>query len=189
MQAGQKKVTNGVDVNRLFQTIEDVKARPELAKFNFHISNRWNGGGQNQSEVKSFYGAGQEWQHAQRFTLIADEAEVLLGTDRGPNPVEYLLHALASCITSSMIYHAAAKGIAIQAVESTIEGDIDLRGFLGIDPSVRNGYQQIRMKFRIKADAPDEQIQELGRLGPRFSPVFDSVTNGVPVKVSAERMV
>lgn len=188
MQAGQKKVTNGVDVNRLFQTIEDIKAKPELGKFNFHISNKWNGGGQNQSEVTSFYGAGQDWQHKQKFTLISDEAEVLLGTDRGPNPVEYLLHALASCVTSAMIYHAAAKGIAIQAVESTLEGDIDLRGFLGIDRSVRNGYRQIRMKFKIKADASDQQIEELGRLGPTFSPVFDSVTHGVPVVVSAERM-
>jgi hypothetical protein len=90
-----------------------------------------------------------------------------------------------------MIYHAAAKGIAIQAVESTLEGDIDLCGFLGIDPPVRNGYQQIRMKLmrlKIKADAPDEQIQELGRLGPKFPPVFDSVINDVPQTVPAERM-
>jgi uncharacterized OsmC-like protein len=112
---------------------------------------------------------------------------VLLGKDEGANPVEFLLHALAACVTTSMVYHAAGQGITIESVESTLEGDIDLRGFLGIDRSVRNGYQGIRMKMRIKTDATEKQWERLVRLGPSFSPVFDSVTKGVQVEVSAER--
>jgi uncharacterized OsmC-like protein len=98
------------------------------------------------------------------------------------------LHALAACVTTAMVYHAAARGIAIEEVESSIDGDIDLRGFRGIDPKVRNGFQKIRMNFRIKADVPDEQLQELCTIGQQYSPVFDSITHGVPVKIAAERM-
>jgi uncharacterized OsmC-like protein len=112
----------------------------------------------------------------------------LLGKDTAANPVEYLLHALAACVTTSMVYHAAARGIQIEEVESSFEGDIDLRGFLELDKNVRNGYQGIRMNFKIKADVPDEQLQQVLELGTGHSPVFDSLTNGVPVSVSAERL-
>ena len=111
-----------------------------------------------------------------------------MGRDKGVNPVEYLLHALAACVTTSMVYHAAARGIVIDQVESTVDGDLDLQGFLDLNPAVRKGYQQIRMKLRIKGDFTDQQLQELGGLGPMFSPVFDSVSKGVPVAVTAERM-
>lgn len=188
MKVQTKQVTNGVDVARLFETIAAVKAQPELARFQFRLTNQWMGGGENRSDITGFYGCNQEMKHAQPFAMTADEPDVLLGDDKGANPVEYLLHALAGCVTSSMIYHAAAKGIAIESVESSLEGEIDLRGFLGLDPSVRNGYQQIRMNLKIKADATDEQIEQLGCFGPSFSPVFDSVTRGVPVAVTAERM-
>jgi uncharacterized OsmC-like protein len=172
----------------LFQTIGQHKASPVLAKFRFKISNEWVDCGYNRSTVKTFHGASTDIEHATKFVLEADEPAILLGTDKGANPVEHLLHALAACVTSSMVYHAAAKGITIEEIESSIEGDIDLRGFLGLDENVRNGYEQIRMKFKIKADVPDDQLQELCAMGPRYSPVFDSITKGVPVKVSAERM-
>jgi uncharacterized OsmC-like protein len=120
--------------------------------------------------------------------LLADEPETLLGTDRGANPVEHLLHALASCVTTSMVYHAAARGIAAERLESTLEGDLVLRGFLGLAPDVRKGYQSIKLKLRIKANISDEQFQDLSSLGPRFSPVYDSVTNGVSIAVSTERI-
>jgi uncharacterized OsmC-like protein len=113
---------------------------------------------------------------------------VLLGEDGAPNPVEYLLHALAACVTTSMVYHAAARGIQLDEVESTLEGDIDLHGFLELDKSVRQGYQGIRMNFKVKADVPDDQLQEIVQLGTGHSPVFDSVTNGVPISVTAERL-
>ena len=113
---------------------------------------------------------------------------MLLGSDQAPNPAEYLLTALAACVTSSLVYHAAARGIKIEEVESQVEGDVDVRGFLGLDPSVRNGFQNIRMTLAIHADVTDEQLQELASLGTGFSPVFDSVTNGLPVTVRTERM-
>lgn len=179
---------NGVDVGQLHQTVELIRAQPELATFRFRFDNRWSAGPRSTSTVESFHGAGQDHRHATPFTLTIDEPPVLLGTDRHPNPGEYLLHALAGCLTSAIVYHAAARGIAIEAIESTIEGDVDLRGFLGLDPNVRSGFEQIRIGFRIKADLPDEQLKELCDLGPRFSPMFDSITKGVPVDVRAERL-
>ena len=182
------KTVNGVAIDDLFTTINVIKATPSIAKFKFRIRNRWVDAGQNCSTADSFYGAGQEHARPEPFVLEADEPPVLLGKDTGANPVEHLLHALASCLTTSMVYHAAARGIRIDEVESSLEGDLDLRGFLKLDNSVRNGYQGIRVKFKIKADVPDEQLQEIGQLGPGHSPVFDSLTNGVPVSVTAERL-
>jgi uncharacterized OsmC-like protein len=179
---------NGVDTKRLQETAKAVKASPDLGRFNFRIENRWLEAGANRSEVTSFSGCGQELEHKAGFTLSADEPEILLGTDRGANPVEHLLHALAACVTTSMVYHAAVRGIAIEQVESSLDGDLDLQGFLGLNPTVRNGYQRIRLKLRIKANVTEEQLQDLAKLGPTFSPVFDSLMNGVPLMVSAERM-
>lgn len=182
------RVLNGVNVTDLFQTIDAIKANPMVAKFRFRLKNEWVDGGHNRSIVNEFHGAGQDLQRSQPFTLHADEPTILLGRDQAPNPVEYLLTALAACVTTSLVYHAAAKGIMIEEVESKVEGDIDLRGFLGIDKSVRNGFQNIRMNFTIHADVSDEQLEELASLGPTFSPVFDSVTKGVPVAVQVQRM-
>jgi len=179
---------NGVDREKLFQTIDHIKGMPGLAKFKFSIQNEWLDGAHSRSTVESFYGAGQDHKHAIKFQIDANDPPLLLGQDTAPSPVEYLLHALAACVTGAMVYHAAAKGITIDEVESSVDGDIDLHGFLGLDENIRKGYEQIRMKFRIKADVGDDELQELCQLGPKFSPVFDSVTRGVPVKVSAERM-
>jgi uncharacterized OsmC-like protein len=179
---------NGVELNRLIDTIEAVKADPKVASFKFRIQNRWVDGGQNRSEVQQFSAGGNEIQHENDLILEADEPDVLLGTDRGANPGEHLLHALASCVTTSMVYHAAARGIAVEEVESSLEGDLDLRGFLGLAPGVRKGYQQIRLKLRIKADVTDQELRDLAALGPNFSPVFDSITKGVPISVTSERM-
>ena len=179
---------NGVAVDGLTQTIAAVKVTPSLARIKFHVRNQWVDAGRNASTVEGFYGAGEEHSRAKTFKLEADEPPVLLGKDTGANPVEHLLHALASCLTTSMVYHAAARGIQIDEVESTLEGDLDVRGFLQLDPNVRNGFQGIRVNFKIKADVPDEALQELSQLGPQRSPVYDSLTNGVPVSVTAQRM-
>lgn len=178
---------NGVDVDRLFETIEAIKQTPRLADFKFRLRNRWINGGLNRSTINNFYGAGQDNERDQPFILDADEPRVLLGGDSAPNPVEYLLHALVSCVTSSLVYHAAAKGIKLQEVETRVEGVIDLHGFLGLDDAVRRGYKNIKIKFRIKADVPDEELEELCRLGPTYSPVFDSITRGVNVEVGLDR--
>lgn len=181
-------ITNGVNVDALFATVDAIKATPSIAKFNFRIRNQWETGSQNSSTVDEFYGAGGTQTRAQSFVLESDEPAILLGKDRSANPVEYLLHALAACVTTSMVYHAAAREIHIEEVESTYEGDIDLHGFLELDKNVRQGYQGIRVNFKIKADVPDERLQEIVELGTKHSPVFDSLTKGVPVSVKAERL-
>jgi uncharacterized OsmC-like protein len=179
---------NGVAVEDLSNTVDAIKATPAVAKFKFRIRNQWVDGSRNTSIADAFYGAGQGQSRPKPFVLEADEPTVLLGNDTAANPVEHLLHALASCLTTSMVYHAAARGIQIEEIESALEGDLDLRGFLDLDKNVRNGYQGIRVRFKIKADVPDAKLQELGQIGPARSPVFDSLTRGVPVSVTAERM-
>jgi uncharacterized OsmC-like protein len=179
---------NGVAVEDLSNTVDAIKATPAIAKFKFRIRNQWVDGSRNTSIADAFYGAGQGQSRPKPFVLEADEPTVLLGNDTAASPVEHLLHALASCLTTSMVYHAAARGIQIEEVESALEGDLDLRGFLDLDKNVRNGYQGIRIRFKIKADVPDAKLQELGQIGPARSPVFDSLTRGVPVSVTAERM-
>ena len=179
---------NGINLPRLQETVSLIQSQPELAKFQFQFTNRWLDGPRTRSTVRSFFGAGQTHQHTTPIDLSTDEPEVLLGSDRNANPGEYLMHALAACVTSAIVFHAAARGVSIEKIESTIDGDVDLRGFLGLDASVRNGFEQIRMKLKIKADVPEARLKELCDLGPKFSPVFDSLTRGVPVQVSAERL-
>lgn len=190
MATAQKsaKVTNGVNVDDLFTTIDSIKASPAIAKFKFRVRNQWTGASQNSSTVSKFYGAGQELSRLRPFVLEADEPAILLGKDAAANPVEHLLHALAACLTTSMVYHAAARDIHIEEVESSLEGDIDLHGFLELDRNIRQGYQGIRVNFKIKANVPDEQLQAIVELGTSHSPVFDSLTNGVPVSVTTERL-
>lgn len=179
---------NGVDVGKLFETVEAIRQTPGLATFKFRLDNEWVDCGHNRSTIKNFYGAGREDDtRAEAFVLDADEPPVLLGTDKGANPVEYLLHALAACVTTSMVFHAAAKGIRIEEVESRVEGDIDLRGFLGLDENIPRGYSDIRIRCKIETDVPDERLEELVKLGPTFSPVFDTITRPVNVSVTLDK--
>ncbi len=174
-------IVNGVDTEKLFGTIEAVKADPTLAKFQFRLFNQWTGGGENRSRIDDFYGTNQEMRHKQPFFLVNDEPEVLLSEDRGPNPVEYVLHALAGCLTTSLVYHAAARGIDIKGVTTRFEGDLDLRGFLGLSNEVRRGFSAIRVMFDIDADCDDAGKRELIKIAQTYSPVFDVVSNGLPV--------
>jgi len=183
----EKKGVNGVDVDKLFETINAVKDAPVIAKFKFRANNKWIKGGYNRTTIKNFYGTQKDHIHDKPFELDADEPPLLLGEDNGPNPVEYALTALAACVTTSIVYHAAAKGIKLNSVESRLEGDIDLRGFLGLSEDVPRGYKEIRMYFKIDADVPDEKLQELVQLGPTYSPVFDTITRAVPVSVQLEK--
>ena len=181
-----RQEVNGVNVDALFETINAVKEAPVLAKFKFRAGNQWLGGGLNRTTISNFRGTSQELEHKEPFELDADEPPMLLGEDRAPNPVEYLLTGLAACVTTSLVYHAAAKGIKIEEIEAKVEGDIDLQGFLGIDDNVPRGFQQIRMKYKVKADAPQEKLEEILQLGPTYSPVFDSITRAVPVTVELD---
>jgi len=183
-----EKTVNGIDVVALSNTIEAVKTEPTIAKFRFNVRNEWLDGAHNRSVINEFHGAKQDVERSRSFQLDADEHPILLGRDQAPNAGEYLLQALAACVTSTLVYHAAARGIVIEEVESKVEGDIDLRGFLGVDKNVRNGFQNIRMSFDIAADLSDQELQELANLGPTFSPVFDTLTKGVPITFQAQRM-
>jgi uncharacterized OsmC-like protein len=178
---------NGVAVDKLFGTIDAIKKTPVIATFKFRASNKWLDGGHNRTTIKNYYGTQQDHERKEPFVLDADEPPVLLGNDQGPNPVEYALTALAACVTTSIVYHAAAKGVRLNSVESRLEGDIDLQGFLGLSKEVPRGYKEIRMYFKIDADAPDEKLEEIVQLGPTYSPVFDTITRAVPVKVKLEK--
>ena len=174
---------NGVAVETLMETVNAIKADPELGACHFRASNTWLNGNHNRSTVNGFYGAKQEIAHQQTFTMDADEPAILAGNDEGANPVEHLLHALASCLTTSMVAHAAVRGIQIEELESELEGDIDLNGFLGLNAETPKGYTDIRAKFRVKARPEDiDRIKQLAR----FSPVFNTITRGANVEVDVE---
>ena len=176
-------VVNGVDLEVLGGTVGAIQADPQLGVSRFRVSNSWVDGARNESRVAGFYGAAQEIAHRQPFKLIADEPPILAGNDDGANPVEHLLHALASCLTTAMVAHAAVRGIRIEAMESELEGDLDLNGFLGLNPKTPKGYTDIRAKFRVDAAEGDiDAIRELAK----FSPVFNTLTRGVNVDVQVE---
>ena len=174
---------NGVDTTGLFATIGAVRDQPELAAFRFRATNRWISGTHNRGTVNGFFGAGQEHVRARDTELDADHPQVLVGADNGPTPVEYLLHALAACLTSGLANIAAARGIRLTEVTATVEGDMDLRGILGLDERVRNGFQHIRVAFAIRGDAPEEALRDLVQRSVRRSAVFDVITGAVPVTV------
>ena len=176
---------NGVDTAALFATLDAVKGNPEIAKFQFRATNRWVSGTHNQSTIHGFYGAMQEMTHDQPFTFSADHPAVLVGRDNGPTPVEYLLHALAACLTAGLANIAAARGVNLTEVESTVEGNIDLNGILGLDKGVRNGFEQINVHFTLKGDDPDKLRDVVERSRAR-SAVFDIITNSVPVSIEIE---
>src|SRR5947207_5449666 len=152
----ENAVRNGVDTATLFATLDAVKGDTELAKFQFRATNRWLSGTHNQSTIHGFHGAKQEMTHRDAFTFDADHPAVLVGSDNGPTPVEYLLHALAACLTAGIANVAAARGVTLTEVSSTVEGDIDLLGILGLSDDVRHGYQQIRVGFTLRGDDPDQ---------------------------------
>ncbi len=189
-QTAEKKthtMVNGVDVDMLFGTIDAIKDDPSIAKFNFRIRNKWFDAGENHSTMTDFYGANEVHPHLEPFELIADEPPLLLSGDKGPNPVEYALTALAGCLTSTLIYHAAAKGIAIKGVESRLEADLDLRGFLGLSEDVKVGYEQIRVYFKIDADVSDEEKDELIKMAQKYSPTFNTIANATTVTAQLEK--
>ena len=183
----KEKVLNGVSVTKLFQTVGAIKANPDIADFNFRAKGKWVNGGHNMTTINDFYGACQTHTRKQPFVFEKDEPPVLLGEDHGANPVEYALAALNGCLTTSLIYHAAAQGVNIEEVETTLSGDLDLHGFLGMDESIRNGYEKIQVNFRIKSNAPEEKLRELVGLAQKRSPVFDIISHPTPVEVTMER--
>jgi len=176
-------IVNGIHLETLQGTVNAIDQDPELGACKFRASNKWLGGNHNCTTVTGFYGAKQEIAHKQKFELYADEPPILAGHDEGANPVEHLLNALAACVTTSMVAHAAVRGINIEELESELEGDIDLRGFLGLDNDVPKGFTDIRIKFRVKADV--DNMDRLKTL-TAYSPVFNTITQGANVDIQVE---
>ena len=182
MSVGTDTIRNGVDSDKMFATLDLIKAQPELAKFRFRATNRWIGEAHNRSTIKGFYGAGAEDStRTEEFQLDAGEPAILLGSNTGPNPVEYLLHALAACLTTSIVYVATARKVELTSVDSTLTGELDARGAFGLDDEPRNGFERIGVSFRVTGDAPEEKLREVVERARERSAVYDMVTNGVPV--------
>lgn len=178
---------NGVNVQQLVDTVNAIKANPDLARFQFRAETRWVDGGRSRTEIRGFYGAGKEdTSRARPFVLDGDEPPVLLGGNAGPNAVEAVLHALASCLAVGFVYNAAARGIKVEELRFRLEGDLDLHAFLGLSEKIRPGYQAIRATAAVKADAPKEQVAELWAYVQKTSPVFDILSNPVPVTLTIE---
>jgi uncharacterized OsmC-like protein len=174
---------NGVDTPTLLSTINFVAGQPELAKFQFRASNEWMKGTHSRSSMLGFYGAGGEQAHVKSYVADGDHPNVLVGADNAPTPVEWLLHALATCLTAGIANIAAARGIKLTKVKSYVTGDIDLRAILGISDEVRNGYESISIDFEVEGDAPQEKLKQLVEQARARSAVFDVLTNGVPISV------
>jgi uncharacterized OsmC-like protein len=175
---------NGLDVQAALDTIDAIKADASLAKFQFRARNTWVDGGENRSVIRDFYGAGREDDsRSVAFEFTNGEPPVLLGNNEGANPVEFLLHALAGCVTTTFVLHAMARGIAIRELSTQLEGDLDLRGLLGLDDSVSPGYEQIRIKMNVQADCSDEELDDLLAYTQQHSPVCNTVCRPVPVSV------
>ena len=176
------KTVNGINTSGLSETIEKMKSDPSLARCEFRLWNQWVNGGENISGVHGFFAAGEEQTHKSKYEFTADEPELVEGTDKGANPVEFLLGALSGCMTASIAYHAALNGYEIKKMESNCKGELDLQGLFDLDPNVRPGYKKIKIEFKIQTNAPKGELEKYYK----FSPVFDVVSRSTPVEVKIE---
>ncbi len=184
MNTQVRNTCNGLDLEQMGQTVTALKNDPSLARFQFRARNQWIDGGENRSTIKDFYGAGAEdSSRDQPFVFTNGEPPVLLGRNEGANPVEYLLHALAGCVTTTTVLHASARGIKLRKLSTELSGNIDLQGLLALDDSVPVGYESIQIRMDIEADCSDEQLAELIAFAQRHSPVCNTVCRPVPVTI------
>ncbi len=182
MQTQATKTLNGLDTAQMMATIEAIKGQPDLGRFQFRARNQWLGGGENQSSIRDFYGAGREDDsRAEPFTFTNGEPPILLGHNEGANPVEFLLHALAGCVTTTFVLHAAARGIRITRLATELVGDLDVQGLLALDDAVSPGYEQIRIRMDVEADCSDAELADLMAFTHAHSPVCNTVCRPVPV--------
>ncbi|MGE3465383.1 MAG: OsmC family protein [Pyrinomonadaceae bacterium] len=179
-----KTIINGLDIDQFNGTVEAIKETPTLARFQWRARNKWIDGGENRTTIKDFYGAGSEdTSRSEPWEFVNGEPPVLLGKNEGANPVEFLLHALAGCVTTTFVINAAARGINIESISTTLEGDMDLQGFLNLDPNVSPGYEAVRINMDIKADCSEAELEDLLQFTREHSPVCQSVCRPVPVTV------
>ena len=178
------ELVNGIEVDKVMSIINNINTDANNGKWRFRSTNQWTGATRNQSVFKDYFANnGETFTHPNPFVVVADEPVLIGGTSEAANPVEYLLHALTSCLVTSLVAHAAVRGITVEDIRTSTEGDIDVRGFLGISDDVRKGYQSIRINMRVKSEATAEQLKELAL----FSPVYDTVSNSLPVDLVIEK--
>jgi uncharacterized OsmC-like protein len=179
------RIRNGVDTEHLFATRNVIKAEPSLAHFSFRATNRWIHGSHSRTTIRDFYAAGEEdASRSETFVIDAGEPAILLGSDTGASPAEHLLHALAACLTTSVVYLAAARGIRLTEVESRVHGDLDVRGLFGVSDEYRTGFERIHAEFKVKGDAEPHELRALVQRAKQRAPVYDMVANGVPVEIA-----
>ena len=180
----QSSVNNGVNVEALLAAREALKDAPQAAKFTWRASCRWQNGTHSQTKIQGFHGLGEEQKHKTEFSFDADHPEVFASEDLGITPIEYVLVGLASCLTAGVASVAQNRGIQLRSVEAKLEGTMDLQGILGIDGDVRNGYDDIKVTFKIDADASRQEIEAIVAQSQKRSAVYDALTN--PVNVTVE---
>jgi uncharacterized OsmC-like protein len=174
-----KDMTNGVDVDQLMNVIGAIEADPGYAKFQWRATNQWIDGSLSRSRIKDFFaGNAEDKTREQAFTLDADEPPIASGQNRAPNSMEYLLHALATCLTGTLVNHAAVRGVEIEAVDSSYAGDMDVRGLFGLSDEVRKGFSKVTVNMRVKSEASVDELTEMAL----FSPVYDVISNSLPVE-------
>jgi uncharacterized OsmC-like protein len=184
MNATHETTCNGLDLEQMRNTVAALQSDPSLARLQFRARNQWIDGGENRSTIKEFYGAGAEdTSRSEAFTFTNGEPPVLLGANEGANPVEFLLHALAGCVTTTTVLHAAARGIKLRRLATALVGDLDLQGLLALDDGVPAGYESIRIEMDIEADCSEQELDELIAFAQRHSPVCNTVCRPVPVSV------
>lgn len=172
-------LVNGVDVSQLMNVIGEIEADVDYAKFQFRATNKWINGSLTRSRIKDYYaGNAEDSTRNEAFVLDADEPLIAAGHDSAPNAMEYILHALASCLTGTLVYHAAVRGIGIDSVESSYAGDMDVRGLFGLSDDVRKGFNKVRIEMRVKSKASVEELTELAM----FSPVYEMISKSLPVE-------
>lgn len=182
--ADQAAYINGLNVKAATETIAAIKADKTLAGFQFRARNKWITGGENRSTIRDFYGAGREDDsRSSTFEFTNGEPPVLLGNNEGANPVEFLLHALAGCVTTTFVLHAMARGITVHELSTELEGDIDLQGLLGLDDTVPAGYEKIRIRMHVKADCSEQELEDLLAYAQQHSPVCNTICRPVPVVI------
>ena len=175
---------NGMDVDQAMATIRAISDDPEIARFRFRARNRWITGGENRSTIKDFYGAkAEDTSRAEAWEFTNGEPPVLLGHNEGANPVEFLLNALAGCVTTTFVLHAMARGIKVNTLATELEGDIDLHGLLGMNDAVNPGYEEIRIRMQVDADCSDAALADLMAYAQAHSPVCNTICRPVPVKI------
>ena len=175
----KKETTNGVDVGQVMNVIGAIEADPGYAKFQWRATNQWINGGHSRSRIKEFFaGNAEDTSREKPFTLDADEPKIAAGQNSAPNSMEIVLHALATCLTGTLVYHASVQGIRIEAVESSYTGDMDVRGLFGLADDVRKGFDRVTVNMRVKSEASAEQLTELAL----FSPVYEMISRALPVE-------